>query len=233
MKKETTTKKNTVSLEASVYSDSAKQVSTITLPKKVFGLPWNADLVHQVATGMMSNARAGTAHTKDRGEVSGGGKKPWKQKGTGRARHGSSRSPIWVGGGITHGPRTEKDYTKKINKKMRAKALCTILSKKFKAGEILFVDSLSLAEKKTKNAVSLLEKFATISGFEKMVSKKPTALLMLLPEKNEIVEKSFANLPGVTIMYTREISVLDALKWKHVLIVSPEVAVTTLEAKLS
>ena len=142
------TEKKTIVLEAPVYSDKAKKVSTVALPASVFGVKWNADLVHQVTISMMSNARAGTAHTKDRGEVRGGGKKPWKQKGTGRARHGSSRSPIWVGGGVTHGPRTEKDFSKKINKKMRTKALFTVLSKKYALGKVLFVDALSLTEKK-------------------------------------------------------------------------------------
>jgi ribosomal protein L4 len=113
-----------------VYTTDGKQKGTIDLPDTIFAQKWNADLVHQVATSIMSNARAATAHTKDRGEVSGGGKKPWKQKGTGRARHGSSRSPIWVGGGVAHGPRNDKSYTKKINAKMKVKALllCSLRS---------------------------------------------------------------------------------------------------------
>lgn len=231
--KKDTKEKKTISLDAPVYSEKAKQVSTFALPKSVFGVKWNADLVHQVTVSMMSNARAGSAHTKDRSEVSGGGKKPWKQKGTGRARHGSSRSPIWVGGGVTHGPRAEKDYSKKINKKMRVKALFTVLSKKFALGKVLFVDTLSLSEKKTKTALETLLTLASVEGFEKLGNKKPTTLLLVIPEKHEVLEKSFANLPGVTIVLARELSVVVAMKFSHILILSPEVSVETLVSKMS
>src|SRR3989338_499645 len=102
-------------MEAKVYNMQGKEAGKIELPENIFGLKWNADLIHQVITSMQSNARAGTAHTKGRGEVRGGGRKPWRQKGTGRARHGSRRSPIWKGGGVAHGPSKEKKYSQKIN----------------------------------------------------------------------------------------------------------------------
>src|SRR5674476_740010 len=145
-------------MEAKIYNQKGTSTETIDLPAKVFAAKWRADLVHQVVEGMRSNKRAGTADTKDRGEVRGGGRKPWQQKGTGRARHGSTRSPIWVGGGVTHGPRKDENFDRKVSKKMKAKAFYTILSRKFKDGEILFVDSISFKEPKTKLAIGVMKK---------------------------------------------------------------------------
>src|SRR5882724_5211705 len=141
-------------MESIIYNVQGKETGKITLPESIFGLPWNADLVHQVVVAMQANARQNTAHTKDRSEVRGGGRKPWQQKGTGRARHGSSRSPIWKGGGVTHGPRNEKDYSQKINRQARQKALLVVLSRKLADKEIIFVDSLSLEAPKTKDAIA-------------------------------------------------------------------------------
>src|SRR6185369_11983395 len=106
------------------------------------------------------------------GEVRGGGKKPWQQKGTGRARHGSTRSPIWVGGGVAHGPRKDKNYDRKINKSAKAKAFLTLLSKKFKDGQVLFVESLSFTAPKTKDAKSALVSLSKAKGFEKLSTKR-------------------------------------------------------------
>lgn len=225
-------KKTLPSLEAVVYSQKGTKAGTVTLPQNLFGLPWNNALVHQVITSMLSNKRAGTAHTKDRSEVSGGGKKPWKQKGTGRARHGSSRSPIWVGGGVTHGPRSEKDYSKKINKKMAAKALLTMLSRKYADGKVLFVDTLSVAVPKTKDAALIFSSLASVSGFEKLTSKKPTAVLVAVPEVSPSLSKSVANLPGVTLCTIKELSALSTFNANHIVIVDPAAAVEVLNAKM-
>ncbi|MHB8913732.1 MAG: 50S ribosomal protein L4, partial [Minisyncoccota bacterium] len=137
--------KKTFSLEMPVFSMDGAKVGTFTLPESLFTAPWRSDLVHQVTTAMQANARQNRAHTKDRSEVSGGGKKPWKQKGTGQARVGSTRSPIWRHGGITFGPRNERDYGEKINKKMRMGALVSVLSRKAKDGEIILVDKFTFS----------------------------------------------------------------------------------------
>src|SRR3989344_2248842 len=150
-------------MEAKIYDNKGKEKGTLTLSASVFGFPWNAELVRQVFLSERANARKVLAHTKDRSEVSGGGKKPWQQKGTGRARHGSSRSPIWVGGGISHGPRKDRDYMEKINKKAKRKAVLAILSQKLKDGEIFFMDDLSLPEAKTKNAREILGNIKNVS----------------------------------------------------------------------
>ena len=136
-------------MKVKIYNQEGKETETMELPDGVFGLKWNADLVHQVVTGQAANLRRGTAHAKGRSEVRGGGRKPWRQKGTGRARHGSIRSPLWIGGGVTHGPLKEKSYHKKINKKMAKKALFTALSAKARDNEIIILENLKFPEAKT------------------------------------------------------------------------------------
>ncbi len=178
-------------MDTKIYSHEGKEVGKISLPPAVFGLAWNADMVHEVVIGMQANARTSSAHTKGRGDVRGGGKKPWQQKGTGRARHGSSRSPMWAGGGVSHGPQNEKDYSVKINKKVRAKALATVLSKKFVDTEIIFIDSLALTEPKTAQGKVILGAIAKGTGQTALATKRKNAALLVLPTRNEIVEKSF------------------------------------------
>ena len=124
-----------------------KKVSTITLPESIFGVKWRNDLVHQVTTAMQANTRQNRANTKDRSEVRGGGKKPWKQKGTGQARVGSSRSPIWRHGGVTFGPRSERDYSEKINRKMRVSALVSVLSKVLSRGKLQLFRTRDFSQK--------------------------------------------------------------------------------------
>lgn len=235
MKTETKTKKvaKVVSnLEATIYDKSGKSVGTATLAESVFGLSWNADLVHQVMLSMNSTARQPIAHTKTRGEVRGGGKKPWRQKGTGRARHGSTRSPLWVGGGVAHGPRNDKNYDRKINKGMKAKAFLTLLSKKWRDGEVLFVDSLSFATPKTAEAKNILTSLSKAKGFEKLSTKRKNSAFIALGKKDVSTEKSFRNIGSVMIDETRNLNLLDLLKYTYIVIENPVESVKVIEAKL-
>ncbi|MBP9839536.1 MAG: 50S ribosomal protein L4 [Candidatus Pacebacteria bacterium] len=211
-------------MEAKIYNQKGESKGTISLPEKVFGAKWRADLVHQVVESMRSNKRAGTADTKDRGEVRGGGRKPWKQKGTGRARHGSTRSPIWVGGGVTHGPLSDKNYKRKISKKMKAQALFSVLSKKLKDGEIVFVDNLSQDKIKTKNAKDAMEKIVKALGWKVSQSSKPR-LLTALSGREEKTEKSFRNLPFAEVVFVKDLNPLTVLNHKYLLIENPEKSV--------
>jgi large subunit ribosomal protein L4 len=208
-------------METQVYNQQGKESGKFTLPENIFSTPWNADLVHQVVTGMMANARDPIAHTKTRGEVRGGGKKPWQQKGLGRARHGSSRSPIWVGGGVAHGPRNDKNYTQKINKKMKTKALYTILAKKFKDNEIIFVDAISFTAPKTKDAKGVLGTLAGIKGFERLSTKRKNSAFIALSDKDRMVEKSFSNFGNVEVGEIRNLNPLHVLNYKYLVIASP------------
>ena len=218
-------------MDAKIYNQKGAEAGTINLPAKVFAAKWRADLVHQVVESMRSNKRAGTADTKDRGEVRGGGKKPWKQKGTGRARHGSSRSPIWVGGGVTHGPLAEKNYKRKVSKKMRAQALFSVLSKKLKDNEILFVDTLTLSDIKTKNAMEVMKNLSKASGFKPLANSKKPRVLTALFGRSEKAEKSFRNLPQLQIVFLKNLNTMDVLNHQYLLIENGEEAVKFLETR--
>jgi large subunit ribosomal protein L4 len=218
-------------MESVIYNQAGKATGKITLSKDVFGVPWNADLVHEVVRLMNSNSRNSIAHTKTRGEVRGGGKKPWKQKGTGRARHGSSRSPIWVGGGVTHGPRKDKNFDRKINKKVRAKAFYTILSRKFKDGEILFVDTMDIKAPKTADAKKIVSALAGIKGYEKLATKKTNAAIIALDKKAGAVEKSFRNFGSVDVEEFRNINPVSVLNHTYLIVTNPAESLKALSAR--
>ena len=222
-----------VSLEAVVYNQKGKDSGKVSLLESVFGLKWNADLVHQVVTSMNSIARTHVAHTKNRADVRGGGRKPWQQKGTGRARHGSTRSPIWVGGGVTHGPRNDKNFDRKVNKKMKAKALYTILSAKFKKGQIMFVDDISMRAIKTKEAKVVLSSLSKINGFNNLLSKKKNSAYIALSNKDLPTEKSFGNFSNLVVDEIRNVSPVDLMKYKYVIISNPDVALPQITEKLA
>lgn len=209
-------------MEHEVYTWDGKKAGMVSVPGELFSLPWNADLVHQVVTAMRSNARANSAHAKDRGEVRGGGKKPWRQKGTGRARHGSIRSPIWKGGGVTHGPTNERNYERKINKKMRDKALLTVLSQKLRDGEILFVEGAALSAPKTKEASQRLGKLAEIANCPRLrYSRGKRALITTATLEGDMV-RGFRNIPSVRVEELRTVSPMDLLTYEYIVIANPK-----------
>jgi len=219
-------------METTVFTSDGKEKGKVTLPDTVFGVAWNPDLVHEVVVSMQSNARAGTAHTKDRSEVAGGGKKPWRQKGTGRARHGSRRSPIWTGGGVTFGPRNEKNFTKKINKKVRAKALASTLSKKQADGEMIFVDALTFSASKTADAKGVIAALAKGTKHEDLATKRKNAALLVLPERNKETELSFRNFSNMDVAQVKDINPVDLLTYKYVVVADPDKSLETLKSRI-
>jgi large subunit ribosomal protein L4 len=219
-------------MNAKIYDQKGKSVGTIELPSEVFGAKMNRDLVHQVVVSEAGNARNNVAKTKDRSEVRGGGRKPYKQKGTGRARQGSTRSPIWVGGGVTHGPLTEKDYTRKINRKMKAAALYSVLSEKLRHGEIIFVDEIKAKELKTKEAKEILVSLATIEGCADIATKRKNAAFIALGKKDKDTERIFGNIKSVFTGEWRNVTPSDLLKYKYVVVSHPEESVAFAAAKM-
>ena len=216
-------------METTIYNQKGQETGKMKLPEAIFGVSWNADLVHQVVVSMMSSARHPIANTKTRGEIRGGGKKPWQQKGTGRARHGSTRSPIWVGGGVAHGPRADKHYDRKVNKKAKAKALYTILSKKFKDGEILFIDSLSYAEPKAAEAKNTITAFSKIKGFEKFGTKPKNVAIITVEKKTPTLIKSFKNFGNLEVEEFRTINPVSVLNHKYLVIANPKESLKAFE----
>lgn len=219
-------------LEVPVYSQEGKEVRTIALPEQVFGVAWNADLVHEVVVSMQGNARSGTAHTKGRGDVRGGGKKPWKQKGTGRARHGSSRSPMWVGGGVAHGPQNDKDYSRKINKNVRARALACVLSQKLAEGEVIFVSELAFAAPKTTDARKFLVALNGTEGNKGVSTKKANAALIVLSGRDAHAELSFRNFGNIDVVQAKDVNPVELLTYKYVVVAKPEEALETLASRV-
>lgn len=191
-----------------VYNQEGKVDGSVNLPKEIFEVAFNADLVHQIAVSLAANKRQVSAHAKFRGEVRGGGKKPWRQKGTGRARHGSTRSPLWKGGGVTHGPRNERIWEREIPKKMRRKALFMVLSQKAKEGNLIILDGLKMEKPKTKDVAKL---------FAKLPSKSQS-LLVALPENSNNEFLSARNIKKTGVLEARNINVLDLLNHKYLLL---------------
>ncbi len=193
-------------MKTQVYNLEGQAISEVDLPDAVFGRKWNPDLVHQVVLSLRANARRPWAHAKGRGEVRGGGIKPWKQKGTGRARHGSIRSPIWKGGGVSHGPNKERSYEVKINKKMLRAALGSVLSKRLADGELRIVESLPREILKTKDLVKSLSSILSLRN-----------ALLVSPAGNKNIYRASRNIPKVKSVPADSLNVLDLLKFRQIL----------------
>ncbi len=219
-------------VEAPMYSMEGKKVGAMTLPAEIFGAPWRPDLVHQVTTAMQANLRQNRAHTKDRAEVAGGGKKPWKQKGTGQARHSSTRSPIWRHGGVTFGPRSERDYSEKINKKMRVQALLSVLSRKAKDGEVILVDSFDFKEPKTSAAKAALLALATGADASALETKKRNAALIALSSYSANTLKSFRNIGSIATEEVRNLNPVEILSHRYLIIENPKESFQILSSRV-
>ena len=195
---------------AGVYNIENKQVAEIELSDAVFGAPVNEDVIYEVVRMQMASRRRGTSSTKGRSDVRGGGKKPWRQKGTGRARAGHSRSPIWRGGGIIFGP-TPRDHAFKVPKKVRRLALISALSMKFKEARMTILRDFPLEEIKTKKFQEVIDRF----GF--------TKTLFVIDQPSPVLEKSSRNIPDVKMIRSEGVNVYDLLKYDHVVLLEPAV----------
>lgn len=182
-----------------VVDRSGTKVGDVELDPAVFEAEVNVPVMHQVVVAGAAAKRAGTHSTKTRAEVRGGGRKPWRQKGTGRARHGSIRSPLWVGGGVAHGPKP-RDHAKRVNRKMRRLALRSALTDRAREGRIKVLDGLSFDEPKTREAAEVMTSLEVFGR-----------ILLVIPEPDETVLKSFRNLGYVRVSYPRSLSTFDTL----------------------
>ena len=188
-----------------VCNSKNEQVGEIELQDAVFSVPVKVHLLHEVVNMQLAKRRSGTASTKGRSEVRGGGRKPWRQKGSGRARAGTRSSPLWRGGGVTFGPKP-RDFTPKINKKIRKQALRMALSSKCKENQMVVLDGFDLSEIKTKAFVEILQAF------------EMNSVLVVIPEQNEIVEKSARNVPHTKVLYSDGLNVYDILKYENLML---------------
>ncbi len=206
-------------MEYPLYNKEADEIGKVDLPDEAFGLPLNKDLLYQVVTSQMSNRRQVIAHAKGRGEVRGGGKKPWRQKGTGRARHGSIRSPIWKGGGVTFGPTKDRNFKKKINTKMARKAMFIALSSKVKDKQLAVLDDMKIEKIKTKEIAAMYK------NMSKIINNKSSKTLFVLSSDYKNLRLSARNIPNLSTMEVRNLNALDILSNKNLLLLKGSVSV--------
>lgn len=208
-------------MKVDVVNIEGKKIKSVELPAKIFEAPVNTNLMHQAYVRQIANARLGTHKTKTRSEVSGGGRKPWRQKGTGRARQGSIRAPQWVGGGRVHTPRP-RDYSQKMPRKMRRAALRSALSVKASDEAILVLDEISLSEPKTREMAQIKDQLAGESS-----------MLLIIPEKNEnydMIHRAANNLPDLKLLMANYMNIRDLLSFDKVII--PLAALEVIESYL-
>jgi large subunit ribosomal protein L4 len=200
-------------MQLPVYNIQGEQVSEMELRDDIYAAPISEALMHQALVRQLANARLGTHKAKTRSEVSGGGRKPWRQKGTGRARQGSTRAPHWRGGGIVFGP-VPRTYEQHMPRKMRRQALRSALSVKASEAQVRVVDGLTMAEPKTKGVIGLLRNL----GIE-------SSALILLPSRDEIIVRSVRNLPNVRALRAQYLNVRDLLQYEYLVVPLESLAV--------
>jgi len=200
-------------MKASLYNQEGEEIKKVDLPSEIFDIELNSDLVHQVVVAQMSNSRKVIAHTKDRSEKRGGGRKPWRQKGTGRARHGSIRSPIWRGGGVTFGPTKDRNFSKKINKKMKQGALLMTLSSKIKEDEFVLLDKIELTEGKTKLMNEMINNLGN-----KLKKNFNKSTLIVLSKTDLKISHAVRNIPKIKTIRADSLNVLDILNHQYLIL---------------
>lgn len=202
-------------MEVPVHNLSGEVIGTVQLDDRVFGIEPNRAVLHQAVVAQLANQRQGTADTRTRGEVSGGGKKPWRQKGTGRARQGSIRAPHWRGGGVVFGPHP-RDYHQRLPRKMRRLALCSALADKVASGQLLVVDRITVEDGRTKTLLGALKNL----GVEGRV-------ILVLPEHDPLVRRASSNLENVHVAIPGGLALLDLLRADRVVMSQAAIAPIT------
>lgn len=211
-----------------LYNQKAEAIGEQELNDRIFAVALNEGLVHQAVVTQLANERQVLAHTKGRADVRGGGKKPWKQKGTGRARAGSSRSPIWIGGGVTFGPLNNRNFSKKINTKMKQQALYMALTDKLAHNQLMLLDKVEFAEAKTKPFGEMLKSIETKVLTREIKTKR--SALFVLAGKDDKTKLSGRNLAGVEIINLDNLNIVDVLKYRDLIMTVD--GVKKLEARL-
>jgi large subunit ribosomal protein L4 len=208
-------------MEYPLYNQNAENMGKVDLPDNVFGLDMNPDLIHQVIVSQMANKRQVIAHVKDRSEVRGGGIKPHRQKGTGRARAGSIRSPIWIGGGVTFGPTKKRVFKRKLNKKMARKALFMTLSSKIDDKELVVVDDIKFDNWKTKEMALFIKNASKLFG-----DKGSGRLLVITPgNERDTIKRVINNIPKTDVLEARNLNALSIVARKNILILKDAIKV--------